>query len=245
MKALEKNKAGFIVIDFSVFTVHEYTDGLKTGFKKASAYKVCTSLFELVLPYRGNFRDFEGKRPPGIYSGKKGNTHRFILPSKGEYEQYGFDQIKGVSTSIFSNGNFVKGDVIIDTEGDIFKPRINSDDDLNLKLLKTAINLKNISLSSYDNRFQNIDIGTNPSNRKSNAKKAIVNNNSLSSNKLVQLGDVMDLDIAVVIRDKPGSYFPMSIDKPIAIFSGPQFDLGKAINISTLDFNKLYEVPEE
>lgn len=244
---LDKIAPKFIVLDYAVFHVINYDEGIKKGFKKGVAYLIETDFIKIVLPYKGILKDIDPeKRTPGIYSSKKSTAHRFILPKKNDRAQYLPDKIQSTKDDIFSKGNFVKGDIIIDTDGEIFKPRIKPDDDLNLKLLKTAINLKNISLSSYDNRFQAIDIGTNPSNRKSNAKKAILNNDSLSSNKLIQLSDVLDLDVAVVIKDKPASMFPMLTDgKPIVIYSNTAFPLNDCINIATINQETLYEVPEE
>jgi hypothetical protein len=244
---LDKIAPRFIVIDYAVYHVINYDEGIKKGFKKSVAYLIETDFINIVLPYKGVLKDIDPeKRTPGIYSSRKTTAHRFILPNKNVRAQYSPDNIQSTKDDIFSKGNFVKGDIIIDTDGEIFKPRIKPDDDLNLKVFKTAVNLKNISLSSYDNRFQAIDIGTNPSNRKSNAKKAILNNDSLSSNKLIQLADVMDLDVAVVIKDRPGSMFPMLTDgKPIIMYSNNAFQLNDAINIATLNLETLYEVPEE
>lgn len=244
----EKISPKFIVIDFSVFIVHEYEEGIKRGFKKGSAYIVDTDFVKLVLPFRGVLKDIDNdKRFPGIYISKKNpNIHRFILPKHKNSEEYSIDNIRKTDKNIFSKGNFVKGDILIDGDGEVFKPRINVDDDLTLKIFKVAYNLKNAPLSAFDNRFQAIDIGTNPSNRKSNAKKAIVNNSSLSSTKLVQLGDVVDLDVAVVIKDKPGSVYPMRTDgKPIVLYSGNSFPLKDAIDVSRLDLESLYEVWED
>lgn len=245
---LAKISPRFIVIDYAVYHVINYDEGITKGFKKGVAYLVETDYMDIVLPFKGILKDIDHeKRTPGIYTSRKNpKIHRFLLPKGNDRDQFSPKNIKTTADDIFSKGNFVKGDIIIDSDGEVFKPRIKPDDDLNLKLLKAAINLKNISLSSYDNRFQAIDIGTNPSNRKSNAKKAILNNDSLSSNKMVQLGDVMDLDIAVVIKDKPSSMYPMNTNgKPIVLYSGPVFSLEGAVNVATINQDSLYEVPEE
>lgn len=232
----------FIIIEGKVYLVLSYEEGVANGFQKGNAYH--DESIKLVLPFKGIFQDFD-ERSPGIYSDRKSKRVRYIFPSVKlpTYKQYKPNNIEESGHNMFAKGDYVKGDIILDSDGEAFKPRIDPEDDMNLKIYKAAFCLKDAPLSAFDNRFQNTDIGTNPSNRKSNAKKAILNNNSLSSTKLVQLADVVDLDVAIILKDKSTAAFPMRTkNRPIVIFSNAPFDYSNAIPLSEFSDDDLYKI---
>jgi hypothetical protein len=242
MKNLEKISPLFVMLDGTIYTVKDYAIGLTDGFKIGTAYKMNFMFLKAVIPYRGK----RGKDDrTGLYTTPNGYIVPYVKPGDN-LKHYGHDIISSLNTvSVITDKDVIMPD-ISESSGKVFKPIINNDDDLSLKLLRSAILMKKIDLDSYTKRFQRMDVGSNASNRKTNAKKALINNRSLSATKLVQFADVFDLEVAILLKDAKNAANPMNPNNlPVAIFSRRPFDCSQFINISDLNLDLLYAVDDE
>lgn len=224
-----------MMVDGIVYYVESYKQGMKEGFKKGKLY--FDHLSGCALPYRGH-QDDADELKCGIYKvSKKREPDNYVtrFPKGKERDKYSVENLMPLG-DIFKSGDFIENDLILDIDGESFKPPIYVNDDMMLKLIKAGITLKNAPFNTYDNRFQKMDIGTNSYNRKSNAKKALLNNNSLSSTKALQFSDVMDFDLAIMIKNKPGALCPMDLpdNRPMVIYSREEFDTSNPVNIINL-----------
>lgn len=248
MKSIMSSK--MIIIEGAIYRVLPLKSGIEDGFKKGYAYHVKSLIDNRIYPFihkLKNFKDLDEVTTPGIYVSKESGKYTIVYPDKKDSNMYSPSNIKKFDDdSIFENIEFFDTGIDLDTDGDVFRPRINIDDDLNNKLFKIALLLKQINFDAYKKRFNSFDRpnkkgSSKSTNLRNNSKRAIINNRSLSSAKLREYSDIFDLDIAVVLTDKDCAPNPMKTNgKPIVIYSGEPFDLTDCINIDDLDINKLY-----
>ncbi len=247
----EKLKSSdIILIDGAPYRTLPFCDGLVNGFSSGYAYQVNTSLDNRVYPYMGkvkSFRKLEPDSKPGIYVSKETGKYLIVYPSKKDSPMYSPKNIKGFDdNSLFTDVNFIPTDIDLDTDGDVFNPPIKVDDDMMNKIVKYAIKKKGIIFDAYKTRFDTMGssgkTGGANTNNKNNAKRALLENKSLSSNKAKEYGDVLEYDIAIAICDKADASNPMKTNgRPIIIYSGEKFDLSDPIDVSDDLINELKE----
>jgi len=218
-----------IVIEEKLYRVSEDI----TKLKKAQAYVFEIIGEEFILPYRGKLLKYlktNDTLKPGIYETKKGSTH-IVLPKKKEKVLYQLDNIKDLSNKkILDKTEYIKTDIDLTVNGEIMIPPRHADDDIPNTMLKAGIASKRINFDSYGPRYAALDIGSDQSSRKTNAKKAILNNTTLTATKLIQNCNALDLQFAIVLADKPDAIHPM-IYGPLVMYSHEPFNLSSATNL--------------
>lgn len=78
---------------------------------------------------------------------------------------------------------------------------IKNEDDIELKLLKDAINSKSFDIHSYKHRFGNTF---------SNVLRELKTSNKISINRLKDIAQALDLEIEIIIRDSKKSINPIN-----------------------------------
>lgn len=77
---------------------------------------------------------------------------------------------------------------------------IKDDDTPEFKLLKKALTQKNVDINSYKHRFQS---------EFSNDLRILTQSNSITFNKLRTIANATDMEIEIIIRDRPGCVNPI------------------------------------
>lgn len=232
-----------ILINGAPYRTLPFSDGIVNGFSTGYAYHLKTNIDDRVYPYMGKVKSFRKLDPdskPGIYVSNESGKYCIIYPKKKDSHMYNPNNAKTFDAdSIFTDVNFISTDIDLSVDGDIFHPPIRVDDDMMNKIVKYAIQKKGIVFDAYKSRFDTMGssgkTGGANTNNKNNAKRALLENKSLSTNKAKEYGDVLEYDIAIAICDKPDASNPMNTGgRPIIIYSGDKFDLSDPISISDL-----------
>lgn len=77
---------------------------------------------------------------------------------------------------------------------------IREEDTPEFKLLKQALTQKNVDINSYKHRFQS---------EFSNDLRILTQSNSITFNKLRTIANATDIEVEIIIRDKPGCVNPI------------------------------------
>ena len=236
-----------LMVDGSPYRVLTFEEGLEEGFKTGCAYHRKTFLDDRVYPYRGKLKSLKKLKsdmPAGIYVSESTGDWVIQYPRKAQWDAYDPAAVRQFNEdAIHSDVSFINTDIDLQADGDIFYPPIRPEDDMMSKVVKYAIRLKGIVFDAYKTRFDTMGsagkTGKSSTNNKNNAKRALIENHSLSANKAKEYGDVLEYQIAIVIADKPGAANKMNTDgRPIVIFSDDPFDISDVIDISTMDFSE-------
>lgn len=243
-----------ILINGAPYRTLPFSDGIVNGFSTGYAYHLKTGIDDRVYPYMGKVKSFRKLDPdskPGIYVSSESGKYYIIYPKKKDSHMYNPNNAKSFDEdSIFTDVNFISTDIDLSVDGDIFNPPIRVDDDMMNKIVKYCIQKKGIVFDSYKSRFDAMGssgkTGGANTNNKNNAKRALLDNKSLSANKAKEYGDVLEYDIAIAICDKPDAINPMNTNgRPIIIYSGEEFDLSNPISISDILIKDLNEGQSE
>lgn len=92
---------------------------------------------------------------------------------------------------------------ILTTKDNVTQFVIKEDDTPEFKLLKQALNQKAIDINSYRQRYQN---------NFSNDLRILVQGNSITFGKLKSIATASDMEVELVIRDKPGCVNPIGTE---------------------------------
>lgn len=193
-------KPMYIDINDTVYNVSKYKDGVK--LKKGKAY----IKGEYVYPFRGKFND--GKKKVGIYK-KDDDSVVFIKPfGKTRRLKYNIKNIYTIDLNevvdIITKEGVMEPDldVIMGETDSVFAPIITSGDNPLQILIKKALQNKQIDLKNYKNRFAN-------SSKMSNCKGALLKHGKMSFEKFLIWCDVLDIEVELIIKDKPKCANPM------------------------------------
>ena len=85
-------------------------------------------------------------------------------------------------------------------KGNITEFVVKDDDTPEFKLLKQALTQKNVDITSYKHRFQS---------EFSNDLRILTQQNSITFNKLRAIAGATDMEVEIIIRDKPGCVNPI------------------------------------
>lgn len=224
----------------------------ESALRKGMAYRIQTDMTSGLFPYR---KELEPKEkwspyttPVGIYLRKRKDESYQILISyphnKKEQEEYHCGKEKSIAVAFFDH-DFVP-DQFLDlkikaTKGDAFMPPITVDDDFLNTLMKLGIRLKEVPFEPYGKRLEASAVdprkGIEGINTRNNAKRALLNNTTMSPNKFSFYGNTWELESAVILRDTPGSTNPMFTDGEMLIIypNGVPFDIDTAKLINAND----------
>lgn len=201
----------------TIFRVYDFYECLenKETFYRNNAYIVRDSLRDMVLPFRGDMKNFAAlfhkDTIPGIYRQPKTGKFQIRGPrTKKERELYASSNVVNLlnpkDLNKYSANMFRDMQLEHKASGDIFTPPISDDDDFTSKAMKTFITAKQISFGDYGARLENLSATKGDGsmgNARNNAKRALTTNHSMSASKMVYYATAFDADIALVLKDKP------------------------------------------
>ena len=247
-----------VFIDNAMFTVLDLPDTVSIEeegpdvFRLNNAYRINTDMTKGIFPYRGVIKKGTkwGHRSgkPGIYL-KKDEYERWhiklIYPeNKQEAEQYKLSKEKDMVAAIIGNDidpNEFKELSVDASKGDSFIPPIKTNDDFLNKIIKMGIRLKDAPFAPYGKRLKALAInksnGIEGTNMMNNIKRGILINHAMSPSRAIICADTWELDIAVIVRDRPGAANPMFEDGSMMVIypNSEPFEIAQDLLINTDD----------
>ena len=247
-----------VFIDNAMFTVLDLPDTVSIEeegpdvFRLNNAYRINTDMTKGIFPYRGVIKKGTkwGHRSgkPGIYL-KKDEYERWhmklIYPeNKQEAEQYKLSKEKDMVAAIIGNDidpNEFKELSVDASKGDSFIPPIKTNDDFLNKIIKMGIRLKDAPFAPYGKRLKALAInksnGIEGTNMMNNIKRGILINHAMSPSRAIICADTWELDVAVIVRDRPGAANPMFEDGSMMVISpnSERFEIAQDLLINTND----------
>jgi hypothetical protein len=155
---------------------------------------------DYILPYLG-----AGGVLPGFYSNPVGSY--YIKPQEQNQEPYmssnilNFDDCENMKELIQMNHMLKELESeVISSSTEAYVPKINQDDTPEMAGLRQAIIEKHIDIDKYQDRF-----GASFNND----KRIISNSNSITFPKLKSISDNLDMNVTLIIEDKPGAPNPI------------------------------------
>ena len=252
-----KSKLDFdaIFIDSTMYTVTDMPDWVDIEeegpelFRLNMAYRINTDMTKGVFPYRGVIKKGEpwGHRKPGIYL-KRDEYNRWhvkmIYPRREEAQSYKPDKVKSMVSAII--GNDIEPDefkeLTVDvSKGDSFMPPLRTNDDFLNKLVKMGIRLKDAPFAPYGKRLKALAMnkasGIEGTNMMNNIKRGILINHAMSPSRAIICADTWELDVAVIVRDRPGAANPMFEDGSMMVIypNSEPFEIAQDLLINTDD----------
>lgn len=159
--------------------------------------EVAVQFGDQVYPYIG-----KSGTAPGFYATNVGS---YIVPSDDErYSSQNildFDKCENVKELIQMN-QCLKDleNEIINSSTDLYTPKINEEDTPEMIGLREAIIQKKIDIDKYQDRF-----GASFNND----KRILSNSNNISFQKIKSISDNLDINLTLIIEDKPGAANPI------------------------------------
>lgn len=273
-----KSKLDFdaIFIDSNMYTVADLPDMQEIEeegpdlFRLNMAYRIKTDMTNGIFPYRGVIKkgdkwgQHSGK--PGIYLKRDEYCRwhmKLIYPeTKQDADKYKPDKVKNMVAAIISNeiesDNF--REMTVDaSKGDSFIPPIKTNDDFLNKIVKMGIRLKDSPFAPYGKRLKALAMnkasGIEGTNMMNNIKRGIMVNHAMSPSRAMACTDTWELEMALVLRDKPGAANPMFEDGSAMVIypNGEPFDINQdnlvdaedLINEAIIETNKLTKNEED
>ena len=153
--------------------------------------------------------DDKKKKKVGVYKDED-DSYRFIKPiSRKKAEKYSIEKIYSIEKDTIKKIKEKEGliardlDIVLAESDEVFKPPICDSDNVLQRLIKKALDKKEIDIKNYVSRFDN------PGDM-SNFKRALLHHGKMSVEKFIKWCYVLDLEFTVTIRDKEGAISPMN-----------------------------------
>lgn len=157
-----------------------------------------------VYIFRGRLKKHDFKMPGSIYIDKKDN---FIwVPHEDDVkEKFHISNCEEMSKEYIkqklNNPNLkikeINPELLEVIDGEIFAPPIKDSDDILKRVIKTTLQNAKINIKSLKSKFNN-DYDLN------NLKSQLVKPGAMSSKYFQRWAEVLDIDIEVIVRNKPG-----------------------------------------
>lgn len=146
------------------------------------------------LPFRGRTDERPGIYPDGsVYFIKYPNNRLESSYNIANIEIIDFSDIKNINDFLEKNSQIREMETNVLTDIDsVFVPPISSSDTPEMKAFKEAVIAKHMDINKYAPRF-----GDNFLN-----DKRILKTNSITMNKLRDIGEKLDIEIELILRDK-------------------------------------------
>lgn len=201
----------YISINENVFQVKKYKDDseLELGY----AYHVKD--MGIVLPFYGNIDEYkEGELPgAGFYTSLETGDCDYIMirpvgKNKKQYKEKHMYELDPdyISQIIQQDGLKDVYDSSLTSEmGDVFVPPVSENDNELLRIIKIALQKKQIDIKNYSHRFRS-DTDMN------NFKRSLLAHNKMSMEKFATACKIFDIDWTITFRDKPGCANPMNYE---------------------------------
>lgn len=185
-----KNK--YIDIDGEIYKCKLFNPDKKC--KKGFAY----IKGNFVYPYMGDFDDYDN-HTVGIYK-KKNGKYKIIKSLSKSYKfkvDLMYDPDDNFINEILENNGIQEQDldVIMGETVDAFCPIISNEDNALQKLIKRALEKKQIDLKNYACRFTN-------NGDLSNHKSSLLHHGKMSLEKFIKWCNVLDLKFKIIIEDR-------------------------------------------
>lgn len=155
--------------------------------------------------YRGKFKKSDIKIPGSIYKKASGD---FMTTDHDPQlaEKYHLSRCQELSKEIIAAKlkdpnlkiNQLTPDLLETTDGEIFAPQIRETDDILKRVIKTTLQNMRINIKSLKNKFSN-DYDLN------NLKSQLVKEGAMSSKYFIRWAEILDINIEVIVTNKPGS----------------------------------------
>lgn len=206
------------------------------ALSKGVAYRIVTEMTSGLFPYRGLIN--KGTKwspytaPVGVYLKPRptgGYWIRISYPhNKKERAMYALDQAKDWKVAALDREHPTEQFIdlhVTETTGDAFMPPIRYGDDYLNKAIKLAFRLKGAPFEAYGQRLEAMTVDrsrrTGGVNNKNNSKRGLLNNETMSPTKSVTYSDAGELELCLIVKDAPGSAYPMfpgEPDKALMVF---------------------------
>lgn len=206
----------------AIWRVHDLDETIKNGEQlyKNNMYIIRTDFRNMVLPYRGEVKNFSilfsPDTLPGIYRSSKTGKYQIRGPrTKKEKEHYSINNVMDLrdkkDRDRYDVNSFMDMHLEHKASGDIFAPEIHNEDDFTTKTVKAFIGAKQISFGDYGPRLESLAAvkgDGSAGNARNNSKRALITNHSTSASKAVYYFEAFDGEIALIVRDKPNCPSP-------------------------------------
>lgn len=187
-----------------VVSIEQYTQNKDAYFRKSTVI----DCGDVILPIIDS-----QSTGPGIVVRNNYAFSEVIPPSMEDADKYSANRIIDFSDAKSIGEVMKKQEMVRQLENDIltdpdsiFTPKVNQDDHPVMTGLKEAVIAKHIDLDKYEPRF-----GSNYPN-----DKRLFSKNKISLPMFERLTGGLDIDVEMILRDKPGCANPMN--KEIHIF---------------------------
>ena len=139
---------------------------------------------------------------PGIYQNKEGSPKYYLVEPQSDEDKQAYsvsDHVASlVPTSIIDTANTKEELLIAIPESTkVFQPTLLDTDDILKRVIKTTLQNMKINLKSLKHKFNN-DYDLN------NLKSQLLKPGAMSSKYFQKWAEVLDIDVEVIVRDKPG-----------------------------------------
>ena len=188
---MAKTKIKYIDIDNEIYKCKVYKKDKKC--KNGCAYIKGNHVY----PFRGELK--EGKLKAGIYEDSDGNN--VLVRAMNKAYKYKLDLVydpdDDLIKQIIEDEGVVEQDldVIMGETLDVFSPKISDDDNTLQRLIKIALEKKQIDLKNYEGRFAN-------KGDASNYKSSLLHHGKMSLEKFIKWCKVLDLKFKIIVSDK-------------------------------------------
>lgn len=180
----------------------------KTHLVKRMGYyfkdKAITGEDPYVYIYRGKFKKTDYPVPGSIY--KYGAGFKVIPHNEDKLEIFHLGRCKELSAHLVAQQlddpntrlREISPSIIDSADGDIFAPQIRDNDDILKRVIKTALQHMKLNIKTLKGKFAN-DYDLN------NLKSQLIKEGAMSSKYFARWAEILDIDIEVIVRNKPGS----------------------------------------
>lgn len=157
-----------------------------------------------VYIYRGKLKRTDIKIPGSIYK-IKDDKLIWVEHDPDKKETFHLSNCKELSKELIrhqlDNPNVqlkeINPELLEAVDGEIFTPMIRDTDDILKRVIKTTLQNMKINLKSLKHKFNN-DYDLN------NLKSQLLKPGAMSSKYFQKWAEVLDIDVEVIVRDKPG-----------------------------------------
>ena len=157
-----------------------------------------------VYIYRGKLKKTDYPIPGSIY--KYGSGYRVIAHEEDKRELFHLSRCKEISKDWIAEQladpklkvREVAPELLETSDGDIFAPQIRENDDILKQVIKTALQHMRLNIKTLKGKFAN-DYDLN------NLKSQLIKEGAMSSKYFARWAEILDIDIEVIVRNKPGS----------------------------------------
>lgn len=210
MKKMEINGKLYSVVD-----IDDFTENIELHNAKYTAIEVG----DKVLPIRSSI-----ETAPGIYYEPGALVSKVIKPDEDDHE-YDIDKMIDLSSpkdigEVIEKNELIRNiqtDLMVSGKDNIFHLQITQKDTPEMKILKEAINSKQVDKKAYESRFTQFQ-----------NDMRLLKGNSITLSKLIGICEGFDISCVLTLRDKDGAVNPMKKELSLDLTEGRPNNNGTA-----------------